>query len=85
MLEEVENSRIKLFNKSIKELAETLKHTPENFQIKFRIGISTLGSFLKRLFPGDVIKFIKKGNKILLEFSIIGVKSAIPKKRKTHL
>lgn len=85
MIVEVENSRIELFQKSIIELAEALKHTPENFELKMKFGIITFGSQFKKILPNDTIKFIKKGNKIILEFSLIGFNGKLPKKRKTHL
>ena len=85
MLEEVELNRIALFNKSIKELHQALKSTPYSFYLKFNIGIGNYGPLIKKFLPNDSIIIIKKGDFLVIEFSIIELKGILPKKRKTNL
>lgn len=85
MLEEVEANRRSLFYKSIKELGETLKTSPENFQIKFKMGIGNFSSVFKSLFPNTTIILTKKGELTSLEFALIKIKGASIKKRKIQL
>ena len=85
MLMEVELNRIALFNKCIKELHQALKNTPDNFYLEFSIGIGNYGVLVKNLLPNDIIKLTKKGNKLVIEFSMVEVSGLFPKKRKTNL
>jgi hypothetical protein len=73
MVTEIELNRMKFFNQSIQELGEALQSAPDSFEIIFKLSFYAGINLTSIFFPSDTVAICKKGNKLLLKFSLIKI------------
>lgn len=85
MVTEIELNRIKFFNQSIQEVCEALKSAPDSFEIIYKLSFYAGINLTSVFFPSDTVAICKKGNKIMLKFSLIKIEGLTTKKKPTSV